>query len=123
MQAVYVVIPDEGIRDALKTFLESFEIPARLFSSADELLDVIDGSAAGCVLVEAEITGLNGLGLLTQLRDRGIQIPLFLLVDIASKEFANRARQAGATGVFEKPLAKDELLLQLAPLFERQQLQ
>lgn len=117
MQAVYVVAPDEGIRDALKTFLESFNIPVQLFSDAYEFLETVDGSSSGCVLVESELTGLNGLGLLAQLRSKGNNIPLFLLVNTATPEFTQRALANGACGVFEKPLMNDDIAAQLGPLF------
>ena len=142
MQAVYVVAPDEGIRDALKTFLESFNVPVEVFADAYQFLDSIEGSTgggidgraddcsgggtddgiddsrcSGCVLAEAEMQGINGLGLLAQLRARGIDIALFLLVNMATPEFTERALAAGARGVFEKPLVKNDIAQQLEPLF------
>jgi acetyltransferase len=74
-------------------------------------------TARGCVLVEAEIPEPNGLGLLKQLRACGNPIPVLLLVNQTTSAFRRRARQAGACGVFEKPLANGELVDQLQRIF------
>lgn len=117
MDTVYVVDPDAAIRDALQTLLESFDVPVQVYPNASEFLHKLGQTARGCVLVEAEIPELNGLGLLKQLRTCGNPIPVLLLVNQTTSAFRRRARQAGVCGVFEKPLANSELVDQLQRIF------
>ncbi len=70
MDMVYVVEPDDGIREAIQTFLESFDVPVQVFSDAIEFLNAAGTNAQGCVIAEAELPGLDGLGLLKHLRTR-----------------------------------------------------
>jgi len=116
METVYIVDADSAIRDALTTLLESYDLPVQAFPDSDSFLRAVRGVPLGCVLVEAELPGLNGLGLLQELRNKGSAIPVVLLTTDAKPGFIERAEQAGAAGVLEKPFVGDELVAQLQAL-------
>jgi len=110
MQTVYVVDADSAIRDALKTLLESFDIPVKAYADSNTFLQEVRNTSEGCVLVEAEQPSLNGLGLVRALRKTGNTIPVALLTNNTDSAFKERARRAGAVGVFQKPFIHDELI-------------
>lgn len=117
METVYIVEPDDGIREAIQTFLESFNVPVQVFSDADEFLRTAGIHARGCLIVEAELPGLDGLGLVKHLRGRNIDIPFILLSDEITPEYERRAIQDGASAVLKKPLTNDNVITQLQRFF------
>ena len=108
METVYIVDTDKAIRDALKTLLESFEIPVKAYADSETFLKAIRTTKNGFVLVEAEMPGLNGLALLQALRSEGNTIPVIFLTENASTSFVDCARRAGAAGVLRKPFVDDD---------------
>lgn len=116
METVYIVDADSAIRDALMTLLESFDLPVETYSDADSFLQAAPATPTGCVLVEAELPGTNGLGLLRELRSKGSTIPVVLLTGNATRNFIERAERAGAVGVLQKPFIGGELVNQLQTL-------
>ncbi len=116
METVYLIDSDSAIRDALTTLLESFDLPVKAYSDSGSFFRAVRGVPKGCVLVEAELPGLNGLGLLRKLRDSGSTIPVVILTSNADPGFVERAERAGAAGVLEKPFVGDELVNQLQAL-------
>ena len=114
MDTVYVVDADSAIRDALTTLLESYDLSVKAYSDSNSFLQAVRGVPKGCLLiVEAELPGLNGLGLLRELRSKGSTIPVVLLASNAKPDFTKRAERAGAAGVLEKPFVGDELMNKL----------
>jgi FixJ family two-component response regulator len=116
MDMVYVIEADSAIRDALTTLLRSFDLPVKAYSDSDSFLQAVRGAPTGCVLVEAELPGLNGLGLLQELRSKGSTIPVVLLTSDAKPGFIERAERAGAAGVLEKPFVSNNLVDRLQAL-------
>lgn len=116
MKTVHIVDADAAIRDSLITFLESFDIPTEAFRDSDSFLRAIGSTSKGCVLVEAELPGINGLELLRSLRNNGNTIPVVLLTSISNPRYIARAKQAGVAGVLQKPFIGDELVNQLKAL-------
>lgn len=116
METVYIVDADSAIRDALTTLLESFDLPVEAYSDSDSFLQAAPATPTGCVLVEAELPGMNGLGLLRELQRKGSNIPVVLLTGNATRDFIERAERAGAVGVLKKPFAGGELVNQLQAL-------
>ena len=68
METVYLIDSDSAIRDALTTLLESYDIPVKAYSDSESFFWAVRDVPTGCVLVEAELPGLNGLGLLRKLQ-------------------------------------------------------
>lgn len=116
MEKVYIIDTDSAVRDALTTLLESFDLPVEAYSDSDSFLQAVSTSPTGCVLVEAEMPGMNGLGLLRELRSKGSTIPVVLLTGNATRGFIKRAEHAGANGVLQKPFIGVELVKQLQAL-------
>jgi len=116
METVHIVDTDPAIRDSLKTLLKAFGLSVKAYSDSDSFLRGVGSASKGCVLVEAEMPGLNGMGLLRELRNNGNTIPIVLLTSNASPEYIARAQNVGAAGVLQKPFIGDELMNQLKVL-------
>lgn len=110
MGPVYVIEPDVAIQDALKTLLASVDVAVTGYTDALVFLNAVGAVSYGCILVEAEMPRLNGLGLLNSLRKQGSEASVLLLVDDADPDLVKRALAAGAKAVIQKPLTDEDVI-------------
>lgn len=118
---VYIVDPDEAIRDALTTLLSTLNIHVLCYPDAETFLHCHSAKNLnrGCLLVEIDLPAMSGLALLKQLRAEGARLPIVLLSSTHDQAIADRALQAGANCVADKPLV-DKLSLRRLLLLLRQ---
>ncbi len=106
---VYIVDDDDGVRDSLNVLLESSGYAARGFASPREFLDAVRTIDFGCVLVDLQMPGMDGLELQHRLKDLGVKLPVVVVTahgDIAS---AVEAMRAGAIDFIEKPFTDEAI--------------
>lgn len=120
-ETVFIIDPDEAIREGLKALLDTLAIPVLCFPHAEAFLDATAGQRpnCGCLLVEANLPGLGSLPLLRRLRGEGVKVPVVVLASTSNRDIAEQALQAGATDVIDKPLVNDHLLKRLRQLLSR----
>ena len=119
MNPVYIINPDNSIRDALKILLESEDISAQVFADAKTFLNAVE-LPVGCILAEAEMPGINGLGLLSELRKTRSQAAIVILVSDDDPDYIRRALGAGAAATLLKPFSNDDLIDQLTPFLNHE---
>ena len=57
-QRVYVIDDDAGIRDCVRTLVQSVGLPAEVHASAKDFLDAVDPRAvAGCLILDVRLRG------------------------------------------------------------------
>jgi CheY-like chemotaxis protein len=108
MPALIVVDDDAAVRNSLKFVFEMDGFSVRLYASASELLNETDLPTYGCLLIDYYLPDLNGLDLLTRLRNHGVVLPALLVTGHPSLTLRRRVKQAGVCLV-EKPLLGDRL--------------
>ena len=110
----YIVDDDPDIRLTIRELLESHGRAARDFASAEDFLaDYRPGSVA-CLLVDAHMPGMSGVGLLGALRARGDHVPVILITGEGDVGLAVDAMRSGACDFIEKPVGGDDLLASIA---------
>lgn len=117
--SIHVVDPDEALGKALTALLGVYGIDVRHYSNAEAYVTAQASFEAppGCVLVDADLPGLDGIDLLGQLRKQGKKVPIIVIGDANSDSARHRAKQLGALEVLEKPLITTVLLGRLSQLF------
>jgi len=118
LHIVYVLDPDEAVRDSLQILLDSFDIQVRSYTDAESFLQEAAGDARGCALVENRLPDIDGMTLISRLRGMGSDIPVLLLTSTQDDGLARRALEKGFAGVIHKPLLNKHLLRQLALLLQ-----
>jgi two-component system response regulator FixJ len=114
--AVYVLEPDDGIRDGIRSLLDSFDVEVRTYPDGASFLQHDARSAQGCALIESQLPDLSGLALLGRLRAMGNTIPVVLLTSSRDDGLEQQAVEQGVAGVIHKPMVSERLLEQLASL-------
>ncbi|QIT56085.1 response regulator transcription factor [Aquisalimonas sp. 2447] len=110
-EAVYLVDDDPDVRDAIVFLLENEGLPVRAFGEPQPLLDEVDGSSRGCMVLDVRLPQMDGLQLLEALRNRSVEMPAIFISGHGDIPMAVRAVQAGALDFLEKPF-RDEVLLE-----------
>lgn len=107
---VFVVDDDEVAASYLAGVAQSGGYRAEKFSSAEEFLQRADPTARGCVLLDLQMSGMNGLQLQSELQQRGLQWPVIIVSGSAEVSSAVIAMKQHAFDFFEKPVDPAKLL-------------
>ncbi len=107
---VYVVDDDASVRKALRRLMRSAGFEVLAFDSAEDFLEFSRCGAPGCVVVDVQMPGMNGLDLQDQLTDAGSKLPLVFITAYEDDHVRARAMNAGATEFQQKPFDDKALL-------------
>lgn len=108
--AICIVDGKAQERNKLERLLSRIGPRVRVFASAEELIDALPGLRP-CLLVTAmDLPGVDGLGLMGLLRERGEAAPVILISDHSDIPTAVSAMRSGAIDFFERPVVERVLL-------------
>jgi len=100
---VYVVDDDSSTRQLLAWLMERNGIPVSVFPEARSFLERVRPEAAGCIVTDLNMPGMNGLDLQAALKAKGVEMPVIFLSGGADVPKAVRAVREGAVDFIEKP--------------------
>jgi len=110
---ILVVDDDDPNRLVVRTILAGAGYDVREAGDAFSALDEIDREAPHAVLLDIKMPGMDGLGLLENLRKRGLDVPVVVLTGHGDEFTASSCLQAGADAFLDKPPERAKLLLAL----------
>jgi two-component system response regulator FixJ len=114
---VIIVDDDPAVLNSLQFALEVEGFSVHVYSSGEELLQA-QMPEHGCLVLDFNIPGMNGLQLLDRLRARGHDLPAILITSNPSLQTRERAAQAGVV-IIEKPLLGNTLSDAIREALER----
>jgi len=115
---VCVVEHDDAVRDALTVALEAAGMQVLAFRSAAELLDSRALGEVACLVVEADLPGIDGIRLLQLLAADGRRRPTIVMsARLESRRLRDRLRGV-AVHLLEKPFGDEQLLTLIRGLLE-----
>jgi FixJ family two-component response regulator len=82
----------------------------RTFASALEFLALKPVDAEGCLVLDINMPGMNGLDLQREMNDSGISLPVIFLTGHGDIPMTVHALKAGAAHFLTKPVQEDELM-------------
>ena len=118
-RVVLVVDDDPSVRRGLDRLLRSAGYTVEAFASATELLDSGELGAAGCLILDVRLPGLNGLDLQETLAAGGNTVPIVFITGHGDAAMSLRAVKAGAIGFLQKPFDESALLEAVRDAFTR----
>lgn len=109
---VYVVDDDPQVCESLKLMVRGAGLEARTFLSAEAFLDGCHEtpSSPKCLVLDARMPGLDGLGLQQLLAAKGTHMPIIMISGCADIPMAVQAMSAGAMDFLEKPFSRSTIL-------------
>ena len=100
---IFVVDDDAAVARAIARLLRADGWRVTTFGSAEAFL--ADYAAApGCLVLDVDLPGLDGLGLQQRLRDAGETLPIVFLTGYGDIPMSVQAIKAGATDFLTKPV-------------------
>ncbi len=115
---VYVVDDDDAVRDALTMMLEAAGHDAAAFSSGEDFLDACSTDMMGCLILDLNMPGMDGLQLQEELKRQNIQIPIIFLSGQGTIPVSVRTIKAGAMDFLTKPTEGSVLLAKVNDALE-----
>jgi len=109
-QTVFIVDDDPAVSDSLRALLESDDLTAETYSSAQAFLDSYSGARSGCLLLDVQLPDVDGLKLQQDLAAAHPALPVIIITGHADVPVAVKALKAGAVDFIEKPFADDIIL-------------
>jgi DNA-binding NarL/FixJ family response regulator len=100
---IAILLEDDGIDDVAEAF------------DSTSGLDALEKANPDLVILDLNLPGESGLALLPRLKERAPHVPIIVLTNHSSRQYAERCRQLGADDFLDK--SKD--FSRLAPLLER----
>ena len=106
----YVIDDEPHVCEAIRNLLTAHGREVEDFLNAEDFLAVYRAGRPGCLLVDAHLPGLSGIGLLGELRARGDHLPVILITGDDDIGLAVAAMRAGACDFITKPVGRDALM-------------
>ncbi|PHS15811.1 MAG: DNA-binding response regulator [Blastopirellula sp.] len=118
---LYIVEDDAVVRDSLVQLATSANISTESFSSADEFMLHYLPNQSGCLVLDMQLPGTNGLTLQKKLMETNCHLPIIFLTGFADVPLSVEAMKQGAFEFLEKPCNGVELLRVVQSAFLKSQ--
>ena len=105
---VFVVDDEPAVSRAIARMLRAAGWRVETFDSAEAFLERHDGGA-GCLVLDVDLPGLDGLQLQQRLHEMGDALPIVFLTGHGDIPMSVRAIKAGAGDFLTKPVGSDTL--------------
>lgn len=117
---IYIVDDDDGLRQSVEVLLDvAGGFSTASFASGEAFLEQVPHAEAGCVLLDLNMPGLDGLEVLRRLLQMDSRFETILLTGQGDIGVAVEAMKAGAIDFIEKPYDNRLLLNALENGFAR----
>lgn len=107
---VLLVEDDSGVRRSLQLLLRGRGFEVRAYASGLALLADPTALGAVCLIADYRMPEIDGLSILTRLRELGWQGQALLVTALPSARLVEQALAAGYSRVIEKPLVESSLI-------------
>ena len=109
-KTVFLVDDEPAIRHSLSVFLESKGFAVSEFPSAEAFLESITYEDYGVLVLDQKMKGKSGLELQSELKLRGIGLPIIFITGHGDVRMSVKAIRRGALNFIEKPFSNIDLL-------------
>jgi two-component system C4-dicarboxylate transport response regulator DctD len=120
--SVLLVDDEEDIRRSTCQSLELAGFDVRELGSAEAVLDLVTPGFAGVIVSDIRMPGMDGMTLLTRVRDIDPDVPVILVTGHGDVQLAVRAMREGAYDFIEKPFSAQHLADVVSRALDRRRL-
>jgi two-component system, LuxR family, response regulator FixJ len=109
-RTVHVVDDDAAVRRSLERLLDTAGFRVVSYDSSSAFLEAARGLLGGCVLLDIQMPGVDGLAVQARLNRLGVPLPVIVMTAHGDVARAVQAMKAGAVDFLEKPFDDETLL-------------
>jgi RNA polymerase sigma factor (sigma-70 family) len=117
---VFIVDDDTAVRDVLGLVIETAGLAYQAFESAEHFLNAYKPCNRGCLLLDVNLPGLDGLELQSELSQKNIQLPIIFLTGNGTIPMTVRAMKAGAAEFLTKPVPSKVLIERIQAVLQQE---
>jgi len=121
-ESILVVDDDEGIRKSLGLIIRRKNYRVETAGTGQEALQKAWGKDIKVALVDLKLPDMEGINLITPLKEMHPELAVIVITGFASIETAIQALNKGASAYITKPLNMDELCAKVEETLEKQRL-
>ncbi|MDH3473995.1 MAG: response regulator [Rhodospirillales bacterium] len=107
---IFIVDDDEAVQDSLRALLESADLKVAAYGSGRDFFAAFEKGSPGCVVLDIDLPGMNGLEVMRQLAEIDADMPVILISGRYGADALTRRHNGAALAVLEKPMRQDLLL-------------
>ncbi len=109
---ILIVDDDQDLRLILRDLLEFQGYICEEVENGEDALQLLHFHDFDLIITDYEMPQMNGILLLKKLAENPnyAEIPVIMMTGLYSEEFGDKARQAGAYAVLEKPYSRKNML-------------
>ena len=107
---IWIADDDQSIRWVLEKALQKAGHAARLFESAEDLLEALSKNRPRVIVTDIRMPGMSGIELLASLQERYPSIPTVIMTAYSDLDSAVSAYEGGAFEYLPKPFDTDEAI-------------
>jgi len=111
-QTIYLVEPDNLIRERIASLYASSSYSVMTFTCAEDFLKQSE-IVAGCLVLGIKMPGMDTVELMQELKHLGIKIPIIVLGDRDDLPKAVEVIRAGALDFISKPFTNQRLIISI----------
>lgn len=119
MTAIYVVDDEDFWRHSIQNTLQVAGFQVYAFESAERFLDHYRPEDGGCLVLDVELPGMDGLELQSMLARNSMQPSIVFISSEADVAKSVQAMRAGAVDFLQKPFKDVELLARVQEAMDR----
>ena len=116
---IYLIDDEEAIRHSASFMLRHAGFAVDTYSNGPDFLSGLDNDVQGCVLLDVRMPEMDGLTVLSRIRDVSATLPVIILTGHGDVSTAVAAMKNGATDFLEKPFEKTAILKSIDEAFAR----
>ena len=107
---IFIIDDDNSVRRSLGRLLKAAGYQVESFASADEFLRRLPRDTVGCLVLDVQLPGMNGLELQEKLGGCQYPLPIVFITGHRDLQMHVRAMKAGASAFLAKPFGEETLL-------------
>jgi two-component system response regulator FixJ len=92
---IAIVDDDDDLRRSTGDLLRAENYRVAAFTNGAEFIAAEPGVSLACILLDIEMPGLDGIGVLTALNDRGVRVPAIVVTGAGDVPTAVKAMRLG----------------------------
>ena len=109
-ETIFIIDDDLAVRRSISLFLTACGFSVESFGSSEEYLERGSWDGTGCIILDVNLEGKNGLELQDELACRASHLPIIFITGFGNIPMSVDALKKGAVNFLEKPFKDDDLL-------------
>jgi FixJ family two-component response regulator len=110
VSTVFIVDDDAGVRASIQDLVESVNLRAESFATAQGFLSGERRDGPSCLVLDVRLPDTSGLDLQQELSRAGVRIPIIFITGHADIPMTVKAMKSGAVEFLTKPFREQDLL-------------